>query len=399
MKAWHFILMILLLTMQLIAQPHPVYIEIRNSADEIPEEGDIHFEAWLLENPTEILTEDTTDCYYPAFTSFVKINCGQFEIFTAGDRLHLEVWQLSTNEWGCGEFELNYDASQFFEMDEGGITLMEEIPAAQLDLPENLTAVEDEILTIDFSPYITNTWFLLIAEESENFDFEINGALVSILPKANWNGFEILTFAVRSWGGIEDSSEVLFWAEPVNDSPVICDYEPEETEIELDQVQEVLFVINAHDVDDELYYLWYLNGVEVVQNRASYVYLFNGNGLYEVTVIVSDGLNDQEITWSVDVFLEENEQTEIIEEPIKLGGNYPNPFNPETSIQYNLGAGIDDPCIEIYDLRGRKVDCHQLDMEGTNFIWKAEDKASGIYFYRIRSKQMTTQPQKMLFLK
>ncbi len=70
--------------------------------------------------------------------------------------------------------------------------------------------------------------------------------------------------------------------------------------------------------------------------------------------------------------------------------NYPNPFNPTTSISYSLTKDISDPEICIYNIKGQKVKTFELEAEeGENkVIWNGEDEnnksvASGVYFYRL----------------
>jgi len=399
MKARLLLLIFSILTWALFAQPHPVYVEVHNAANEIPEEGDIHFEAWLTNNPGEILTEDNTDCYYPAFGSFVKVNCGQFEEFFIGDILHLEVWELSTNDWGYGEYELNYEASQIFMIDEGGIMLMDELAAPELELPQGFETIEDEMLTVDFSEYITNTCFFLRMESSENIHAEINGSSVTLIPELNWYGFEVLSFTARGWGGIEDSSEVLFWAQPVNDPPVVYDIEPEDSELELTQGEEALFAAAVQDIESEVNYLWQINGSQVGGDQCSYLHQFNEGGEYEITLTISDYEYDQEVNWTVTVNSNGNLQSELISKPIELFGNYPNPFNPETTIQYSLIPGISDAELEIYNLKGQKVDTINLSMKESSYTWNGKNNSSGVYFFRIKSDQYVTKPKSMILLK
>ena len=85
--------------------------------------------------------------------------------------------------------------------------------------------------------------------------------------------------------------------------------------------------------------------------------------------------------------------------------NYPNPFNPETTIAYRLSGGGVVRC-EVLDVRGRVVkvlgDGVQSDGRQT-VIWDGTDRAgqsvaTGVYFYRIHynGKQVT---RKMMLLR
>ena len=77
----------------------------------------------------------------------------------------------------------------------------------------------------------------------------------------------------------------------------------------------------------------------------------------------------------------------------KLYPAYPNPFNPDTKIHYDLPNGGQVSLI-VYDLLGREINklVDQYQPAGRyNAIWKGDDVfghpvSSGIYFYQIRSR-------------
>jgi hypothetical protein len=83
-----------------------------------------------------------------------------------------------------------------------------------------------------------------------------------------------------------------------------------------------------------------------------------------------------------------------------LQPNYPNPFNAATTIEY----GLDQPgyvTIDIYDLLGRHIET-LVDADQTagnhQAIWRADDKPSGMYFYKINAGDYT-KTRKMTLLK
>ncbi|MCP4583585.1 MAG: T9SS type A sorting domain-containing protein [candidate division Zixibacteria bacterium] len=81
-------------------------------------------------------------------------------------------------------------------------------------------------------------------------------------------------------------------------------------------------------------------------------------------------------------------------------GNYPNPFNAQTTISYRLPAAS-RVTLDIYDILGRKiiklVDCDQS--AGSHQVaWDASGVSSGIYFYRIRAGNIAETGQ-MVFLR
>jgi len=89
----------------------------------------------------------------------------------------------------------------------------------------------------------------------------------------------------------------------------------------------------------------------------------------------------------------------------KLIGNYPNPFNPETTIKYSINEDSNVQ-IEIYNIRGQKVKTLIDDFRDAGYhqlIWNGIDNrnkpvSSGLYFYRLKSNSFS-QIRKMLLLK
>ncbi len=89
-----------------------------------------------------------------------------------------------------------------------------------------------------------------------------------------------------------------------------------------------------------------------------------------------------------------------------LQQNYPNPFNPETKISFSLSKDVKDINLSVYNLKGQKV---KTVFEGKaikglhELTWDGKDDnqisvASGIYFYRLNSGNVT-QTKKMILMK
>ena len=84
----------------------------------------------------------------------------------------------------------------------------------------------------------------------------------------------------------------------------------------------------------------------------------------------------------------------------ELEPNFPNPFNPATTIEY----AIDKPCLvdlSVYTIRGQKVKqlVHQFRSPGRYRVrLNAGDLASGIYFYKLKAGTFT-KVRKMLLVK
>ena len=93
-------------------------------------------------------------------------------------------------------------------------------------------------------------------------------------------------------------------------------------------------------------------------------------------------------------------------ESFVLKNNYPNPFNPSTTIVFGLPEAS-DVTLEIYNSIGRKVATvinKRMEAGYHNFIWDASRVASGVYFYRMvakgsGAKSTFTKIQKMTLIK
>jgi len=91
---------------------------------------------------------------------------------------------------------------------------------------------------------------------------------------------------------------------------------------------------------------------------------------------------------------------------ISLKGNYPNPFNPETTISFETIDAEQKTVIQIFNLKGQKVKTlinETLPTGSHSVIWKGNDDnnskvASGIYLYKMKSGNYSST-RKMILLK
>jgi len=86
--------------------------------------------------------------------------------------------------------------------------------------------------------------------------------------------------------------------------------------------------------------------------------------------------------------------------------NYPNPFNPTTTISFNLPSDS-DVSVEIYNVKGQKVKTlvNEKMVAGSNrVVWNGDDESgnsvsSGIYYYKFNVNGKTEAVNKCLLLK
>ena len=133
-----------------------------------------------------------------------------------------------------------------------------------------------------------------------------------------------------------------------------------------------------------------LSGVEVSGGSDQVLRLEYGGGEFNLDKIEFVGVNLEKSA----------DPTEEIPDEYGLGNNYPNPFNPETRIEYSLPEESQVE-LKIYDIQGRHVRTlvneHQ-DASKYTVNFNAKDLSSGIYFYRIRAGSFT-KVKRMLLIK
>jgi hypothetical protein len=115
------------------------------------------------------------------------------------------------------------------------------------------------------------------------------------------------------------------------------------------------------------------------------------------------GIFIDDVGWNVGPMVGVGESGGQISDAFELLPNYPNPFNPATNIRFSLPAAS-DVRLEIFDILGRRVGVlvdEQLNAGEYDVAWNGTDAhgdaaASGIYFYRLTTKQGTRQAKMTL---
>jgi hypothetical protein len=193
-----------------------------------------------------------------------------------------------------------------------------EMEDVEMDI-EDIFEEEELEEGIDMEEGIAEDATVLIVEETE---------LISLVPKAEDPDKDTLTFTFTSpldengeWqttygdageytvtvtasdGSLTASKEVLIIINRKEEAPVFDSFEPEETAIEMDEIDSVAFKVAASDLNDDiLEYLWKLDGIEIGDDDSiEYQTTYEDSGSHTVKVTISDGMFDTEKIWSVTV--------------------------------------------------------------------------------------------------
>ena len=86
--------------------------------------------------------------------------------------------------------------------------------------------------------------------------------------------------------------------------------------------------------------------------------------------------------------------------PFALEQNWPNPFNPSTTIRFSIPSAS-RVSVRVYDVSGRLVETlvdKQMDAGVHDVVWDASQKASGVYFFRLEAPGFS-QTRKLVLIK
>jgi hypothetical protein len=154
-------------------------------------------------------------------------------------------------------------------------------------------------------------------------------------------------------------------------------------------------------------YNLYLDGC-FVASPTSTQYQFAGliyGQIYSVGISAVYEEGESEIVEIGFMYLGTGTKDDILSNKTGLLSNYPNPFNPTTTIKFNIEQN-EQVKMEIYNLKGQKVKTlveDKLEAGKYTITWNGKDDngksvSSGIYFYKMNSGKFTST-KKMILMK
>jgi hypothetical protein len=126
-----------------------------------------------------------------------------------------------------------------------------------------------------------------------------------------------------------------------------------------------------------------------------YPYRYRGMASFPFRIIPG-GDGSGATGWNLSAWFDENRE---LPSETSLLGNYPNPFNAQTTINFNLPeAGAVN--LSVYNLMGQKVVTlidSELPAGEHSVIWDGSNAASGVYFYKLQiGDEVTTRKMNLL---
>jgi len=292
-------------------------------------------------------------------------------------------------------------------------------PPVIAQIPEQTILENERFTAINLDEYVNDpdnadhelTWIF-----SGNKDLKLtlaNHILQATVPDSEWSGSETVTFLVSDTEGLKDTTNTTFTVIALNDPPVVTRI-PDQRILPGDTFQPINLDDYVFDVDNKDSEMdWTAFGaielqVQIVNRVATVIpptsewqgsetLIFYAKDPYGLT-----GNSITNFTVSSSTAVETGQESLPME--FALYANYPNPFNPETTISYD----VPQPChvrITIYNRLGQKV--RSLLEETKNagryqVLWDATDDfgrkvTSGVYFYHFETEKFTAT-RKMIFI-
>jgi len=126
---------------------------------------------------------------------------------------------------------------------------------------------------------------------------------------------------------------------------------------------------------------------------------YSTDGTYFDNILSAYGDANIRAKISTDAFISIEENTHL-PNMISLFPNYPNPFNPTTTLSFSL-INNDHVLLEVYDIKGRNIETlvnSKLSVGRHNIRWDGSQYSSGIYFIKLRTENIEMN-QKIMLLK
>jgi len=110
-----------------------------------------------------------------------------------------------------------------------------------------------------------------------------------------------------------------------------------------------------------------------------------------------DYSGETHIHGSVSLIIPEEGTIPELPQQTVLLGNYPNPFNPNTTISFMVKEN-ETANLSIFNVKGQKLENISFEAGVYNYLWDACSYASGIYLYKLKSESFS-EIRKMILLK
>ena len=160
--------------------------------------------------------------------------------------------------------------------------------------------------------------------------------------------------------------------------------------------EDIPLTVKSNYINDE--YIILIYGASGETLSGDNIHLFSSSEGYEITTIIV--VNELSESMNID------RSAALLPDEFELSQNFPNPFNPNTQIQFTIGQN-ELVSLNIFDVQGRLVNSlisniyytagyHSMSWDGKNNL--GTQVPSGMYLYKLVSENQTLT-RKMVLMK
>ena len=271
------------------------------------------------------------------------------------------------------------------------------VPIMAQETKEDVTAkIKFQVKDIDTDISKLKTWAsssneMLVQKDAIHISAKGHKRVLSISPTNDLSGHTNITLYCSDG---DSTSKYTFNLNvtPVNDPPDVFALFTADTYVNIDTMAITFSWEKAIDKEhDPVSYILHIKGDNydtTVTHIKNNQYIFTNknalkpNALYDWSVSATDG-HDTTVCMLAKDFIAP--KVPGAPNAFKMSPNYPNPFNPTTTIHYQVPI-TSNVILSIYDMLGRKVTelVHKHQQPGRYDVeWNAAGQASGVYIYQI----------------
>jgi hypothetical protein len=267
---------------------------------------------------------------------------------------------------------------------------------AQVTKEDIPAKVKFQVKDIDTDVSKLKTWAsssneILVPKDAVHISGKKHKRELSISPTSDLSGYTNITLYCNDG---DSTSKYTFSLNvtPVNDPPDVFALYTADTYVNIDTMAITFSWEKAIDKEhDPVSYILNIKGDNydtTVTHITGNQYIFTNktalkpNALYDWSVSATDG-HDTTVCMLAKDFIAP--KVPGAPNAFKMSPNYPNPFNPTTTIHYQVPI-TSNVILSIYDMLGRKVTelVHRHQQPGRYEVeWNAAGQASGVYIYQI----------------
>ena len=308
-------------------------------------------------------------------------------------------------------------------------------PVDDISAVQDMTIDEDKSAEVTLTSTFSGTTTFTAVSDTNAVTTSVSSSALTLTPTANWHGVANIK-AYASDGTSKDSTSFTLTVTSVNDAPTAFEWVSSAldtiniTQSNLADTYTLQWGASTDPIEgDSISYLLYAKiGVnppekiyDTTSTSVSITYEEFLENVFEpfpmlprvtvkFTIVATDGIDTVNVTGddrvvSVNRYEYLSTADEGIPTEFALHENYPNPFNPTTTLRFDLPE-VSDITLTIYNMLGQRV--RTFNMQSTpagyhTITWDAtndfgEQVGAGVYLYQLQAKDFV-KTRKMVLLK